>query len=396
MKKFKLLLPILALILTIGFFTQTTYAAETIPVNEVDDISDISGIEPIVYQVEAGTYSNSVHFQLDKPGYVAISGSSNVCADGWGNLGTIEHFAVYTTESCKTIAVGDTVEPVWADEFKTKHLCLDAGDYWVYFAKENTENSAEYDTISTGEFSLSVAVQYLDVAGSKNTTKANAAKIAVDKSEAGFLSGTTRTAWFAFDIASNNTVVNIGASIENAFEGDEKYELDYTGVTVYNSKNKVIDAFNLECKYNSAIASKVLTLNKGTYYIKVTGDNAYDIWGDQYALDYKNMGKVNLYVTTVKKVTVSSWKNTASKKAQVVFKKLSDAMGYEIQYSTDKNFSKGVKTKKVNAKTLKVTFNKLAKNKTYYVRVRAWKYDALEENKLYGTWSTVKKVKITK
>lgn len=395
MKQFKGLLAVLTIVLAVGMLTQTAYAAEDATVHEVDDITDVSGLEPDVYQVEAGEYSNSAYFHLDEPGYVAVIGSSDVCS-GSNNLGTIEQFAVYTDEDCRNMVVGDKVEAVWEYGTKTKKLCLEAGDYWVCFAKENSEDSAEWDAESTGEFALTVAVQYVDVVGSKNTTKAKAAEVDVDKDVAGFLSGTTRTAWFAFDVSSDNTVVNIAASLENAFEGDDKYELDYTGVTVYNSKNKVVDTFNLDKVYNNAVASKVLTLKKGTYYIKITGDNAYDDWGEMYTLEYNNMGKVNLHIITVGKVSVSSWKNSASKKAQVAFKKLAGAEGYEIQYSTDKSFSKGVKTKKTNAKTVKATFSKLTKNKTYYVRVRAWKYDALEEDKLYGTWSSVKKVKITK
>lgn len=395
MKKFKFLFSVLVMALAVGLFSQTACAEEVATVHEVDDITDTSGLSPDVYQVEAGKYTNSAKFHLDQAGYVYVAGSSNVCYEGWGALGTIEHFAVYTDANCKNLVKGDRSEAVWLDEFKVKKLCLEAGDYWVYFAKGNNDGD-DYDVESTGEFALTVAVQYLDIAGSKNTTKAKAAKIAVDEDEAGFLSNTTRNAWFAFDVKSDNTVVNIGASLENAFEGEEKYIPDYTGVTVYNSKNKVIDAFSIDSNYNSTVASKVLTLKKGTYYIKVTGDSAYDGWGDMYTLDRGNMGKVNLHVTTISKVSVSSWKNNASKKAQVVYKNLDGAEGYEIQYSTDKSFSKGVKTKKVNDKTLKATFSKLTKNKTYYVRVRAWKYDVLEENKLYGNWSAVKKVKITK
>ncbi len=395
MKKLKILFSALAFVLAVGLFSQTAYAAETATVHEVEDITDTSGLEPDVYQVEAGEYTNSAYFHLDKAGYVTVTGYSNVCYAS-NNLGTIEHFAVYTDENCKNMVVGDKVVAIWENGTHTKKLCLEAGDYWVYFAKENSEDSADYDANSTGEFALTVAVQYLDLAGSKNTTKAKAAKVEVDEDVAGFLSNTTRTAWFAFDVKSDNTVVNIGASLENAFEGDDKYTPDYTGVTVYNSKNKVIDAFNIDSNYNSTVASKVLTLKKGTYYIKVTGDSAYDGWGDLYTLDNGVMGKVNLHITTVSKVSVSSWKNSASKKAQVTFKKLAGAEGYEIQYSTDKSFSKGVKTKKVNAKTVKATFSKLTKSKKYYVRVRAWKYDVLDENKLYGNWSAVKSVKIAK
>lgn len=51
------------------------------------------------------------------------------------------------------------------------------------------------------------------------------------------------------------------------------------------------------------------------------------------------------------------------KKAQVTYNKVSNAKGYEIQYSTDKKFKKGVKVKKANAKTTKVTLTKLTKGK---------------------------------
>ena len=39
-------------------------------------------------------------------------------------------------------------------------------------------------------------------------------------------------------------------------------------------------------------------------------------------------------------------------------------------------------------------FKKLKKKKTYYIRVRAYKMNG--KKKVYGKWSTVKKVKIKK
>ena len=59
-----------------------------------------------------------------------------------------------------------------------------------------------------------------------------------------------------------------------------------------------------------------------------------------------NMGVVNLKITTVKKTKISKLSNVKGKKAQVTYNKVSNAKGYEIQYSTDKKFKKGVKVKK--------------------------------------------------
>ena len=70
----------------------------------------------------------------------------------------------------------------------------------------------------------------------------------------------------------------------------------------------------------------------------MTGDSVCDDWenGKLYATGRYHIGQINLHITTVKKAIISSWKNTASKKAQVVFKKVTGAEGYEIQYSTNK------------------------------------------------------------
>ena len=75
------------------------------------------------------------------------------------------------------------------------------------------------------------------------------------------------------------------------------------------------------------------------------------------------------------------------------YKKVSGAKGYEISYSTDKKFKKAV-TKKNTAKT-SYTISKLKKGKTYYVRIRAYKMDSTGK-KVYGKYSSVKKVKISK
>ena len=103
---------------------------------------------------------------------------------------------------------------------------------------------------------------------------------------------------------------------------------------------------------------------------------------------YAKWTKVN-----VAKVSFKSAKNSKSKKILLKYKKISGAKGYEISYSTNKKFKKAV-TKKNTAKT-SYTISKLKKGKTYYVRIRAYKMDSTGK-KVYGKYSSVKKVKISK
>ena len=83
-------------------------------------------------------------------------------------------------------------------------------------------------------------------------------------------------------------------------------------------------------------------------------------------------------------------KSTSKKKAKVTIKRVKNAYGYQICYSTKKNMS-GAK-KKVTKKLTK-TLTGLKSKKKYYVKVRAFKKDSTG-NRVYGKWSAVKAVKI--
>ena len=63
-------------------------------------------------------------------------------------------------------------------------------------------------------------------------------------------------------------------------------------------------------------------------------------------------------------------------------------------YSTSSKFSsKTTKTATVKkGSSKKTTIKKLAKGKTYYVKVRAYK--TVDGKKVYGAWSSVKSVKV--
>lgn len=98
-------------------------------------------------------------------------------------------------------------------------------------------------------------------------------------------------------------------------------------------------------------------------------------------------------VTKPAKVTVKKVTNVKGSKINVTLKKVSAVKGYEIKYTTDKKFKKSVKTT-TSTKTVK-TISKLKKNKTYYVKARAYKIDSTG-NKVYGSYSKVVKIVIKK
>ena len=108
--------------------------------------------------------------------------------------------------------------------------------------------------------------------------------------------------------------------------------------------------------------------------------------------------------TTVLKIPVSitpirqsapALKSSKSRQMTVSWKKDTRATGYQIMYSTDKKFRKNVKTVNIKKyKTTRCTVKKLARNKRYYVRVRSYK--KVSGGKLYGSWSSMKNVKIKK
>lgn len=98
---------------------------------------------------------------------------------------------------------------------------------------------------------------------------------------------------------------------------------------------------------------------------------------------------------TVKGTTLSSVKNTKTRKMTVKWKKNKAVNGYQIQYATNKKFTSGSKTVTVNKNsTVSKTVKKLKKGKKYYVRIRTYK--TVNGKKYYSSWSKAKSVKIKK
>ena len=158
-------------------------------------------------------------------------------------------------------------------------------------------------------------------------------------------------------------------------KGAEKYEVYYSSDGKKWNKSTVKKNSLTLKKLKSAMAFKIKVRavagkNKGTF------------------------STVLSVVTKPAKVSLKALKSTEKGIAEVSWKKLSTATGYEVSYSTSKKFTKKTtKTATVKkVKTTKTTVKKLSKGKKYYFRIRAYK--TVGKKKIYGAWSSVKTVKV--
>lgn len=177
---------------------------------------------------------------------------------------------------------------------------------------------------------------------------------------------------------------NVNAYLDNLM--DAVYSIDYDKYTVY-PEAKIKKMYS---KYDAA--EKVNTND-----IYETYDAAYDLAVAYDAVLTALNGKEKVETPTVSKPAKAKILNvsrTASnKKITITMQKQKEIAGYKIQYSTSKNFTSPT-TKTVTSSTVKKAVNKLNAKKTYYVRVRAYKTS--NTKKIYGAWSAIKKISITK
>jgi hypothetical protein len=152
----------------------------------------------------------------------------------------------------------------------------------------------------------------------------------------------------------------------------------YTGaslkptVTVKDSVGKVISSSYYTVSYSN-------NKNVGTATVTIKFSGNY-------------FGTLKKTFTIVPKPTKISKLNGSKQKITVKWKKQDTATtGYQIQYSTNKNFS-GAKSVTVgNAKTVSQTITKLSAKKTYFVRIRTYK--KVKKTNYYSKWSAASKVK---
>ncbi|MCQ4638162.1 Ig-like domain-containing protein [Anaerovorax odorimutans] len=105
-------------------------------------------------------------------------------------------------------------------------------------------------------------------------------------------------------------------------------------------------------------------------------------------------GKSAKITVTVQPKKVASLKvKTGKRKMTVSWKKDTKSSGYQLTYARNKSFKKAKKNVTISKnKTNKKVIKRLKSRKTYYVKVRAYK--KIGSKKVYGAYSSVKKVKI--
>ena len=146
-----------------------------------------------------------------------------------------------------------------------------------------------------------------------------------------------------------------------------------------NAKNAYVHLAHVS---NSQTSYKVSSLKNSTaYYYQV---RAYKTVNDKNY--YGEVG--NTVFTFIKPSKVKLTSVTLSKTTLKIEWKKVNCSGYEITYTTDSKFKKGLKKVKIkNPKTVKKAIKKLKKNKKYYVKVRA--YTDYNGVRYYGDRSTM-------
>lgn len=249
-----------------------------------------------------------------------------------------------TFDKTSLVYYGSAVHPVMYVSFNGQPLVQDV-DYKVTYSKNNAPGRATVKITGIGNFAGSVSKTFII-----SPQKVNSVSIAKN-------SATTATvSWGKVDKVSGYEILKYDAN-KNSFVH-----------AVYASADST--SYKFTKLQNSALHSYVVKA-----YKTIDGDKYFGEQSDAVSVFIKP-AKAQLTSVTMKNSTLN-----------VEWKKL-DCTGYEIIYTTDSNFKKGLKTVKIkNSNKTKKAIKKLKKGKKYYVKVRA--YAVNNGKKLYGSKSTM-------
>lgn len=249
-----------------------------------------------------------------------------------------------TFDKTSLIYYDSAVHPVMYVSFNGQLLVQDV-DYKVTYSKNNAPGRATVKITGIGNFAGSVSKTFII-----SPQKVNSVSIAKN-------SATTATvSWGKVDKVSGYEILKYDAN-KNSFVH-----------AVYASADST--SYQFTKLQNSALHSYVVKA-----YKTIDGDKYFGEQSDAVSVFIKP-AKAQLTSVTMKNSTLN-----------VEWKKL-DCTGYEIIYTTDSKFKKGLKTVKIkNSNTTKKAIKKLKKGKKYYVKVRAYAVNYGE--KLYGSKSTM-------
>lgn len=300
--------------------------------------------------------SENVNYSLKYDDFV-VAGTAKVTVTGMNSYTgsvTKEYTIKPITFNSKNLSVtfdktslvyyGSAVHPVMYVSFNGQPLVQDV-DYKVTYSKNNAPGRATVKITGIGNFAGSVSKTFII-----SPQKVNSVSIAKN-------SATTATvSWGKVDKVSGYEILKYDAN-KNSFVH-----------AVYASADST--SYKFTKLQNSALHSYVVKA-----YKTIDGDKYFGEQSDAVSVFIKP-AKAQLTSVTMKNSTLN-----------VEWKKL-DCTGYEIIYTTDSKFKKGLKTVKIkNSNKTKKAIKKLKKGKKYYVKVRA--YAVYNGEKLYGSKSTM-------
>ena len=254
--------------------------------------------------------------------------------------------------------------------FTMDPVCLTGGDYYIKL--ENRE-SITFKVIAN-----SLSESFTETQDSNNNVAANASVIALSTQYKGVLAQNDDTDFYKFQVPSDGKIT---FNVTNAAVNSIK-------CIIYDSS---VNGLSENTVYRNRKESKEITLATGTYYLAITKEDLDRSVGSyNFSIDFDKTVSSN----QIARPTIISVKNTAKRKITVRWGNVNGAGGYQLQYSKNKKFKKGVTQKTISSNKTSVRFSKLTKGKKYYVRIRSFKVE--NGKKTYSSWSTKKSVKIKK
>ena len=190
-----------------------------------------------------------------------------------------------------------------------------------------------------------------------------------------------RYCWFSYDIDSTNEI--------DAWNGSGATAMFEYASGTYTELGRLYSSIGNPEGYKA----ETITDDEMFVYVPEETTTAEVVTTEKVQETDKKVPITTVASTTKKvvkpaKVKLSKIQNVKKKSVKLVWKKVSGATKYQIQYAVNKKFTKKLKRKTTKKVTLKIA--KLTKNKKYYFRVRAI-------NKIgNGKWSNIKSVKIKK
>lgn len=315
------------------------------------------------YGEECVVETNAIKFTTDADGNICLpAGKYVVSYDS-----TTKEITIKYPSSVK-IGVTSLVKKLGAAPIKISELGVSTtGSSKVSYSSSNTK-VLKYDAANKEFDIVGIGTAYIIVTANETDKYASASrKIKVEVTNSG-------------EIVKAKQNISVKKSTYKKYYGNKSFKIKASAKTtlIFKSSNK-----------------KVATVSStGTVILRGCGKATISIKAKETDKYKQATKKVSIKVYP-KKVSLTSVKSKEKKSMVVKWKRDKKATGYQIIYSTKKNFKKSTKINITKNKTVSKTIKGLKAGKKYYVKVRAY-YKVSSKTKYYGVSSKTKSVVVKK